>query len=161
MDGRRGRVHVIPIPSGTSLQLKDDLSAELHTHPATPPLSMWLARVTSSLHTSNCHLRRPSTPHNTLPVWIPIRISTLKPVASRTNLHATWMREGYGDVHGLTGRQTDTSRVAIHHHHHTENMTKDNCYFHNPRIVSSTPQDVQYESLGAPIRCSTSVPSRR
>lgn len=28
----------------------------------------------------------PITPHNTLPVWIPIRMSTLNPVASRTNL---------------------------------------------------------------------------
>lgn len=36
--------------------------------------------------TSNCHLRKPSTPHSTFPVWIPIRISTLNPVASRTHL---------------------------------------------------------------------------
>jgi hypothetical protein len=56
------------------------------THPGTPPDSMWLASVTSSLHTSNCHLRKPSTPHRTLPVCIPILISTLNPVASRTNL---------------------------------------------------------------------------
>jgi len=47
---------------------------------------MWLANVTSSLHTSNCHLRKPRTPHRTLPVWMPILISTLNPVASRTNL---------------------------------------------------------------------------
>lgn len=56
------------------------------THPAIPPLSMWLAKVTSSLHTSNCHFLSPKTPQSTFPVWIPIRISTLKPVASRTNL---------------------------------------------------------------------------
>ena len=56
------------------------------SHPGTPPDSMWLANVTSSLHTSNCHLRRPRTPHRTLPVWMPILISTLNPVASRTNL---------------------------------------------------------------------------
>lgn len=56
------------------------------SYPGSPPLSIWLARVTSSLHTSNCHLRRPSTPHSTFPVWIPILMSTLKPVASRTNL---------------------------------------------------------------------------
>lgn len=57
-----------------------------YTYPATPPLSIWLARVTSSLQTSNCHLRKPKTPHKTLPVWIPIRISTFMPVASRTCL---------------------------------------------------------------------------
>lgn len=56
------------------------------THPGTPPDSMWLANVTSSLHTSNCHLRKPRTPHRTFPVCIPIRMSTLNPVASRTNL---------------------------------------------------------------------------
>lgn len=59
------------------------------SYPGKPPLSMWLAKVTSSLHTSNCHFRRPSTPHSTFPVWIPILMSTLKPVASRTNLRAT------------------------------------------------------------------------
>lgn len=51
-----------------------------------PPDSMWLASVTSSLQTSNCHLRSPSTPHSTLPVWMPMRMSTLNPVASLTNL---------------------------------------------------------------------------
>lgn len=56
------------------------------THPGTPPDSMWLAKVTSSLHTSNCHFRSPSTPQRTFPVWIPILMSTLNPVASRTNL---------------------------------------------------------------------------
>lgn len=55
-------------------------------YPGKPPLSIWFANVTSSLQTSNCHFRKPSTPHNTFPVCIPIRISTLNPVASRTNL---------------------------------------------------------------------------
>lgn len=63
------------------------------SYPATPPLSMWFARVTSSLHTSNCHLRNPSTPHRTLPVWMPIRMSTLNPVASRTNLLLVWREQ--------------------------------------------------------------------
>lgn len=63
--------------------------ARKSSYPGRPPLSMWLARVTSSLHTSNCHFRRPRTPHSTLPVWIPILMSTLKPVASRTNLRAS------------------------------------------------------------------------
>lgn len=58
----------------------------LITHPGTPPDSMWLASVTSSLHTSNCHFLRPSTPHNTFPVCMPIRMSTLNPAASLTNL---------------------------------------------------------------------------
>lgn len=58
-------------------------------YPGTPPDSMWLANVTSSLHTSNCHLRKPRTPHSTLPVCIPILMSTLNPVASRTNLQQT------------------------------------------------------------------------
>lgn len=57
------------------------------TYPATPPLSIWLANVTSSLQTSNCHFRKPNTPHSTFPVCTPIRISTLNPVASRTNLN--------------------------------------------------------------------------
>ena len=61
-------------------------SAAKPTHPGIPPDSMRLARDTSSLHTSNCHLRRPMTPHNTLPVWTPMRMSTLVRVASRTLL---------------------------------------------------------------------------
>lgn len=52
-----------------------------------PPLSMLLARVTSLDHTSNCHLRRPSTPQWTRPVWMPTRILTFTPITSRTNLH--------------------------------------------------------------------------
>lgn len=44
-------------------------------YPGMPPDSMWLASVTSYDHTSNCHLRRPSTPHRTEPEWIPMRMS--------------------------------------------------------------------------------------
>ena len=44
-------------------------------YPGMPPDSMWLANVTSYDHTSNCHLRRPSTPHRTEPEWIPMRMS--------------------------------------------------------------------------------------
>jgi hypothetical protein len=51
-------------------------------YPGIPPDSMWLANVTSYDHTSNCHLRRPSTPHSTEPEWIPIRISK-----STCNIH--------------------------------------------------------------------------
>ena len=47
---------------------------------------MWLARLTSSDHTSYCHFRSPRTPDNTRPVWMPIRMSTFAPVASRTSL---------------------------------------------------------------------------
>jgi len=72
----------------TNTDWEDHDSGE-SSYPGRPPLSMWLAKVTSSLHTSNCHFRKPSTPHSTFPVWIPILMSTLKPVASRTNLHAT------------------------------------------------------------------------
>lgn len=60
-----------------------------NTYPGRPPDSIWLAKVTSSLHTSNCHFLRPRTPHRTFPVWIPIRMSTSNPVASRTNLRRT------------------------------------------------------------------------
>lgn len=64
------------------------LRVVIKAHPGKPPLSIWFARVTSSLQTSNCHFRKPSTPHNTLPVWMPILMSTLNPVASRTNLQS-------------------------------------------------------------------------
>lgn len=47
----------------------------------------FLSKQEKNIRTSNCHLRKPRTPHKTLPVWIPIRISTLNPVASRTNLN--------------------------------------------------------------------------
>lgn len=64
-----------------------------YTYPARPPDSILFASVTSSLQTSNCHFLRPSTPHNTLPECIPIRISILLPVASRTNLQLHTKRE--------------------------------------------------------------------
>ena len=56
------------------------------THPARPPASMWLARVTSLDHTSNCHFRRPRTPQCTRPLWMPTRMITFTPVTSRTSL---------------------------------------------------------------------------
>ena len=55
-------------------------------YPGTPPDSIWFAKLTSSLHTSNCHFRSPITPHNTFPVWTPIRISTFVWVACLTAL---------------------------------------------------------------------------
>lgn len=58
----------------------------INTHPGRPPDSMWLARVTSCDHTSNCHLRRPITPHSTLPECTPTRMLISTPVASRTCL---------------------------------------------------------------------------
>lgn len=58
----------------------------LITYPASPPLSILFASVTSSLHTSNCHFRKPRTPQRTLPLCTPILISMLLPVASRTIL---------------------------------------------------------------------------
>jgi len=45
-----------------------------------------LASVTSSDHISYCHFLRPKMPAMTLPEWIPIRMSTSIPVASRTSL---------------------------------------------------------------------------
>ena len=56
------------------------------THPGIPELSMLLANVTSCDQTSYCHLRNPSTPHNTLPVWTPTLMFTSTPVAFLTNL---------------------------------------------------------------------------
>lgn len=56
------------------------------THPARPPASMWLARVTSLDHTSNCHFRKPRTPQCTRPLWMPTRMFTFTPVTSRTSL---------------------------------------------------------------------------
>ena len=56
------------------------------SYPGIPPDSIRFANVTSSLQTSNCHLRRPMTPQSTLPVCTPIRISTLVCVISRTAL---------------------------------------------------------------------------
>jgi len=59
------------------------------TYPGTPPDSIWLAMVTSSDQTSNCHFLSPSTPHSTEPEWTPIRMSTSTHVASRTFLQHT------------------------------------------------------------------------
>lgn len=56
------------------------------TYPGMPPLSMWLAKVTSFDHTSNCHLINPNTPQCTRPVCIPTRIFTLTAITSRTKL---------------------------------------------------------------------------
>lgn len=53
-----------------------------------PPDSMLLASVTSLDQTSNCHLRKPSTPQWTRPVWIPTRMLTFTPVTSRTKLYS-------------------------------------------------------------------------
>lgn len=56
------------------------------SYPGMPPLSMWLAKVTSFDQTSNCHLIRPKTPQWTLPVWMPTRIFTFTAITSRTKL---------------------------------------------------------------------------
>lgn len=58
----------------------------LCTHPASPPLSILFASVTSSDQTSNCHFRKPRTPQRTLPLCTPILMSILLPVASLTIL---------------------------------------------------------------------------
>ena len=62
------------------------LKVRRFTYPGCPLASMWLARVTSLDHTSNCHLCRPMSPHRTAPVWIPTLISTLWPVLHLTRL---------------------------------------------------------------------------
>lgn len=56
------------------------------TYPGSPPDSMWLAVVTSSDHTSYCHLTNPNTPLWTLPMCTPTLMFRLTPVASRTLL---------------------------------------------------------------------------
>ena len=58
----------------------------VETHPGIPPLSMWFARVTSLLQTSNCHFLRPRTPQWTLPVCIPTLMFTFTAPTSRYNL---------------------------------------------------------------------------
>jgi hypothetical protein len=81
-------------------------------HPGTPPDSMWLANVTSSLHTSNCHLRKPRTPHRTFPVWMPILISTLNPLDSRTNLEKE-TRDTLVDLEGYC-HETEIRTKVLH-----------------------------------------------
>ena len=55
-------------------------------YPGIPPASMWLASVTSLLHTSYCHFLRPSTPHSTPPVCRPTRMFSCTSVCSHTHL---------------------------------------------------------------------------
>lgn len=55
-------------------------------YPGIPPDSSLLAMSTSQDQTSNCHFRRPNTPHSTEPEWIPIRMSTSCFVLDRTYL---------------------------------------------------------------------------
>lgn len=62
---------------------------ERKTHPGSPPASIMLASVTSLDQTSYCHLRRPSTPQSTRPVWIPTLIFNCTSVASTTDLQYT------------------------------------------------------------------------
>lgn len=62
------------------------LQSTFITYPGTPPDSMCMASVTSSDQTSYCHLMRPITPQSTFPEWIPILMSTMTLVASRTDL---------------------------------------------------------------------------
>lgn len=47
---------------------------------------MWLASVTSLLHTSYCHFLRPSTPQRTPPVCSPTRMFSCTSVCSQTDL---------------------------------------------------------------------------
>lgn len=63
------------------------MGKQFSSHPAIPPDSMWLARVTSLDQTSNCHLYKPRTPHSTLPEWTPILMFKSTLVFSRTSLH--------------------------------------------------------------------------
>lgn len=60
------------------------------SYPGSPPDSMWLARVTSCDHTSNCHLRKPMTPQSTFPECTPTLMLISTPVASRTSLEVQW-----------------------------------------------------------------------
>ena len=63
----------------------------IFTNPGTPEDSIWFASVTSSDQTSYCHLRSPKVPDITEPVWMPIRISTSTPVASRIKLKKAFL----------------------------------------------------------------------
>ena len=55
-------------------------------YPATPPLSILLAKVTSLPRTSYCQRFCPSTPPSTAPVCMPTRMFTPLWVFSRTHL---------------------------------------------------------------------------
>lgn len=55
-------------------------------YPGIPPDSIWLASVTSLLHTSNCHFFNPKTPLSTRPVCSPTRMFNATSVLSQTIL---------------------------------------------------------------------------
>ena len=75
------------------------------SYPEIPLASIWFANVTSFDQVSYCPFFRPKTPHKTRPVWIPIRISTLTPVASRTNLKF--------DEHSTMKKIEDEPRILL------------------------------------------------
>jgi len=70
------------------------------TYPGTPVDSKKLAKVTSSDHMSYFHFTVPKTPHRTLPLCIPIRISSLLVVISLMvliiNKHMYWFSHDSG-----------------------------------------------------------------
>lgn len=57
------------------------------SYPGIPPDSSLLAMSTSQDQTSNCHFRKPRTPHKTEPEWMPIRMSMSCFVRERTYLN--------------------------------------------------------------------------
>jgi len=69
MLGRRGSLLFLATNNSIKFWCQED---SVFLYPGIPPLSRWFASVTSYDHTSNCHFRRPRTPHSTDPLWIPI-----------------------------------------------------------------------------------------
>lgn len=57
------------------------------SYPGIPPDSSLLAMSTSQDQTSNCHFRKPRTPHKTEPEWMPMRMSMSCFVRERTYLN--------------------------------------------------------------------------
>lgn len=87
----------------TTCFCKLHIDADL-SYPAWPPASIWLASVTSLDQTSNCHLRRPSTPQCTRPLCMPTRMFTFTPVTSRTNLQSR-MHDNWKAYRGANGTE--------------------------------------------------------
>jgi hypothetical protein len=70
------------------------------------PDSRWLAIVTSVLHTSNCHFRRPSTPQSTLPEWIPGRKYFVQNTDIKKIVQVQILVQEFADLNNLLDLQT-------------------------------------------------------
>lgn len=124
-------------------------------HPALPPASMWLARVTSLDQTSNCHLRSPRTPQCTRPLWMPTRMFTFTPVTSRTSLRTAPPPRHPGKHRGCASTRDGRSpslppKLGWHWGHASPGVG------HRPPQGCSGTRDVPAPGMGAtPVLCPT------